>query len=254
MWVSDQQILKAVRAGLTRLGADLAGTSSAHLLGAINIAVGELASRAEGRMDSMLESCSDAKRIALRGVALTARIGTDEFSARAHALPEAPQSGLVAIEATYSIIKQLLVECALSLNAAVSSGEGDDAWRRDVGTFFLELAKHDAKRAAQSATPPEAETESRGPSLDVDSLKRYFAACKGTDRLPGPLELVDAKLLSGGFSRQTILTKVKNGSGIEESLVIRKQVPGGFLDGACNVLVEEVPFFDLCHKHGLPVP
>ena len=142
----------------------------------------------------------------------------------------------------------------MCLNAAVSAGKGDAAWRRDVGAFFLALTQHDAQRAAQDAAAPTVAADSRGPTLDIDALRRYFAACKGTARLPGPLELIEARQLSGGFSRQTILLKVKNGNGSEQSLVIRKQVPGGFLDGACNVLIEEIPFFDLCHKQGLPVP
>jgi aminoglycoside phosphotransferase (APT) family kinase protein len=254
MWVSDKQILKAIQAGLTRLSADLANTSSAHLLSGISIAVSELAARADNRLDSLRNSCSDAKRIALRGVTLAARIGADEFSARALALPEAPLSDLATIDTTYGIAKQLLVDCALSLNAALNAGKGDEAWRKDVSAFFLEVARHDTQRAVQNATAPTAQENAQGTALDVESLKHYFAAWQGVVKLPGPLELIEARQLSGGFSRQTILIKVRDANGRELPLVIRKEVPGGFLDGACNTLIEEKPFFELCHQHSLPVP
>ena len=258
MWVSDQQILKAVRTSLARLSADLAGTDSGRMaasqLNAINIAVGELSSRAEGRLESLRASCADARRIALRGAALAAKIGADAFSARAEALSEAPHSGLTAVDASYAIAKQVLVDCTLCLSAASNDGQGDAAWRDAVRDFFLEVAQHDAQRAAQDAAAPAVEDSGRGATLNMDALKRYFAACKGTPRLPGPLELIEAKELSGGFSRQTIMIKVRDTAGREMPLVVRKQIPGGFLDGACNVLVDEVPFFKLGHQHKLPVP
>ena len=259
MWVSDIQILQSVRASLARLAADLAGTESgkaaASQLNAINIAVGELAARADGRTDSLRESCADAKRLATRGAALSAVIENNAFSARAQAPGEAPQSGLAEIDASYSITKQLLTECSLSLSAAIVAGKGDANWQHEVRAFFLQLAKHDAQRSAlDAATPAIDQGSSKSGELDVESLKRYFAACKGTPRLPGPFELIETKPLAGGFSRQTILIKVRNSKNEVLPLVIRKQVPNGFLDGACNTLLEEIPFFRLCNEHKLQVP
>ncbi len=254
MWVSDKQILKAVRTGLARLNTELAGTASAHLLGAINIAVGELAARADNRYESLLQSCADARRIADQGVALAARAGDETLAARLAALPKPAPSGLVDTDAAYNVIRQLLVDCILLLNKSSGAGETDAVWRTDVTAFFFAVAQHEKIRATQNAAVPALEAADKESALDMDSLGKFFARWQGTDQYTGPFELSETKLLSGGFSRQTILIKVRDGKGREIPLVIRKQVPDGFLDGACNALAEETPFFKLCHAHGLPVP
>ena len=254
MWVSDTQILDSVRSSLVRLSADLAGTSAAAPLVRINIALGELAARADNRHDSLRQSCMEAQRIAAQGADLVAKIGAGDLSACAKALPEAAQVALADVDASYKLAKQLMVDCILPINHALNSGKGDDVWRAQVKAFFFAVADHDKRRAQQDAHVPPLPETNAGQSLDVEALKKYFAHFKGTKHLPGPLELIETNPLSGGFSRQTILIKVRDGSGKTIPLVIRKQIPNGFLDGACNALFEETPFFRLCNQHRLPVP
>lgn len=252
MQVSDQRILKAVRAGLKRLAAE---PDNAHLLSAIDIAVNELAVRSDGsRLDSLRDSCVDAKRLAQRGAALLGKIGGDELSSRVQALPDPNATSLAALNAVYVSARQLLVECLSMLGAAADAGKGDAAWRGQAAVFFREVAKHDAQRAAADLQV-DAMEDSRQPAISlVDRLKPYFATHAGTAGMPGPFDLIDATQISGGFSRQTILVKLRDAHGEARTLVVRKQVPGGFLDGACNTLAEELPYFKLGHQHGLPVP
>ena len=254
MWVSDKQILDSVRNSLTRLGSELTGSSATSQLGAIQIALGELAARADGRLESLRQSCAEARRIAVQGAALVAQIGSDGFAAKAGTLREATQPTLAEVNAAYNEAKQLQVDCILAINRALEAGKGDAPWRANVKAFFFAVADHDTQRAQQDAQIPAPPDTSPGKKLDIDALKGFFARWKGTDRLHGPFELIETNPLAGGFSRQTILIKVRDGAGKNIPLVVRKQIPNGFLDGACNALFEETPFFRLCNAHGLPVP
>lgn len=252
MRISDQQILKAVRCGLKRLAAD---PGNARLLSAIDIAVAELVSRCDGtRLDSLRNSCIEAKRIALRGATLMGKIGSDEFSSRLQALQEPSATNLAALEAMYAAARLVLVDVTLALNAASSERRGDAAWRGNVAAVFLDVATHDAQRAAANLAAAAIEQEVRPAASSTEGLRAYFARHAGTPALPGPFECVGATLLSDAFSRQTILARVRDAQGKERPLIIRKQAPGGVLDGACNTLAEELPFLKLGHAHGLPVP
>lgn len=252
MQVSDQQILKAVRAGLKRLAAE---PDNARLLSAIEIAVTELAARSDGsRLESMRNSCVEAKRLAQRAAALLGKVGSDVLSPRTQALPDPSATSIAALEAQYSSVRQLLVDGVHALGAAIGAGKGDASWRSEAAAFCHDVAAHDAQRATGDLAVVPLDDSSQ-PSVSLaDRLKPYFARHAGTPTLQGPFDLIEARQLSGGFSRQTILVRVRDAQAKERALVVRKQVPGGFLDGACNTLDEELPYFKLGHASGLPVP
>jgi aminoglycoside phosphotransferase (APT) family kinase protein len=239
MHATNLQLLKAIRNGLAQLKADAPG--AAGLVAQIDIAVGELLARADGRAESLLQTYRQAHALAVRAAGL--RNGTP-------ALPPLIQStDLAAIEPAYRAIRQALVDALLPLNAAICDGKGDENWRDGVRQFFADLAHLEMKRAVDDFIPAPAD-EVRVESLDIERLRHYFAHPPAGQEA---LQLVEVRSLSGGFSRETLMAKLRSQHGDDITLILRKQLPGGLLGSSCLNLAGEVPYLKLAYEAGLPV-
>jgi aminoglycoside phosphotransferase (APT) family kinase protein len=248
MQPTNQQLLQAIRTGLGRLMNE--ATGSRALIANLDIAVGELLARSGDRRESLEKSYLEARALAYRGSALLQRAGDCSFAHRAEALPPGPGLDLQAAEASYRQAQALLTDCVLRVSAAASNFERPPEWSNAVRRFYLDLASLEGRRAVDDFVPAPDIAVVPGATIDFSRIKTYFQRWPGK---PRPLELQEARILSGGFSRETFLVTLRDQSGSAISLVLRKQLPGGLLGSSCLKLSGEVHFLNLAHAAGLPV-
>jgi aminoglycoside phosphotransferase (APT) family kinase protein len=239
MQPTNLQLLQAIRRGLAQLKAE--APAAAGLVAQIDIAAGELQARADGRAESLLQTYAQAHALAVRAAGLLN--ATQD-------LPLIQSIDLAILEPAYLAVRQALVDCLLPLNAALSDGAGDATWRAAVRQFFADLATLETQRAVDDFVPAPAEAIEQAASLDIDRLRQYFAHPPAGQN---PLHLVDVRSLSGGFSRETLMAKLRNQTGDDITLILRIQQPGGLLGSSCLNLAGEVPYLKLAHAVGLPV-
>jgi hypothetical protein len=217
MQPTNRQLLQAVRAGLGKLRREASGSGT--LISNLDIAVGELLARESGRRESLQQTYADARALALLGTSLLDRIGTSRgLSGKARSLPADSGFDLSAVETAYRDAREILVACVLSLGAAVASADATANWSNECRRFFLDVAALEARRAAHDCVSVPADPDQAIESFDVDRIKAYFLRPRGKF---GPLELLDMRSLSGGFSRQTILATMRDSSGDNISVILR---------------------------------
>jgi aminoglycoside phosphotransferase (APT) family kinase protein len=247
MLPSELRLLRGIHDALDRLAKSEANARSKASFGAIGVALNELLLRNNHAF--FVTYYAEALVLAGEGLALATADSRARLKAAVAALPQAVTADLHmdALGANLERLSAALADLVRCIYPSERQGSAQAKeylarivdWENRLHAYRLTRAEDPATAAAQPAS-----------QFSVENIAQYLRG-----RFPewGSLEVSNLQLLTGGFSKATVLFDVEAAIGGRQSLVIRAEQPMSllFLDGA--KVANEFFVLKLARELGMPV-
>ncbi len=247
---TNQQLLASVRKTLAeRIAPQVAAGDASHLLGTVLMTLDELVRREENGLAARQALLDKLTALVQRGEAL-ARCNADATAESAW--PQRPAELIPRQEPEASIdIEWRRLAALVTVLLKARNERPDAASREAIQAFLVDVAR------TETAQKKVARPEAAATAADTP-MEELFAALtpKLAKRLGGGANFAihAIKQLAGGFSNQTYKLMVGESAETARPIVIRIARNNSIQWPFTTSLEEELPFIELAHASGLPVP